>query len=176
MIAARADASASAVVGTPSTAAGLHAAAATGGGGSSVSSGTVPGGGSREAPGATASGDGTILRTARPEDVGVVYRVVVTTPNDGFCLVSHGISNLHSGAPLRLAALQRRFLSTAEPPTSITIRITCASLREVRVGDFSVGWTRQRVFYRYGPPEARVCPCRAPFPTDHAMPVTKLCV
>lgn len=93
--------------------------------------------------------DGSILRTARAEipvgawsgmlrsviDTGVVHRVVITTNAEGYILTSSGIHNLYNGAPVRMAFLQKRFTSNSDPPCSLTVRVTCVSLRHVRVGD-----------------------------------------
>lgn len=75
--------------------------------------------------------------------------MVITSGNDGYVLMGHGCYNLHTGAPMRSAALLRRFHGTGDgtsssstttsvPTASVTVRITTAALREVRVGDLSV--------------------------------------
>ena len=67
------------------------------------------------------------------EDIGIVHRVVITTANDGYVLLNHGCYSLSTWAPVRPAAVQKR-LGGGEP-TTLTVRITTAALREVRVGD-----------------------------------------
>lgn len=108
---------------------GPHQPPPTGGGGSNQSQGAAT---SHNNPANAGAVDGHILRCARAEDVGIVHRVVITTQNDGFVLLGHHSHCLASGAPITPAAIQKRL--AAGDPTSLTIRITTAALREVRIG------------------------------------------
>lgn len=62
-----------------------------------------------------------------------MHRVVITSNNDGFVLMGHGNYSLSTMSPVPLAAIQKR-LHTGEP-TTLTVRVTTAALREVRIGD-----------------------------------------
>lgn len=97
------------------------------------------------------------IRLAKTENSGVVHRVVLTCGNDGYILTGQGChtpgmnnllyppgsspaTNILTHTPIRPEHIRIAPIARAPPlqNESLTIRITTVSLREPRVGDFSV--------------------------------------
>ena len=97
-----------------------------------------------------------VLRCAKTEDVGSVYRVVITCGMEGYVLLTHGAYNLHTWSPVRLDQIRLGSVGSvnngggsdnagrAPIGDAITVRITVVSLREPQVGA-----TVPRVFRYY---------------------------
>ena len=73
-----------------------------------------------------------VIRFAKADDVGIVYRVTIVFGTEGYSITSTGCTNLQSGALVRLEHIRTGPLRGKEP---VTVRITTISLREPRVGN-----------------------------------------
>ena len=88
-----------------------------------------------------------VLRCAKVEDVGSVYRVVITCGMEGYVLLTHGAYNLHTWSPVRLDQIRLGSVGSGGGSAdsgggrstpigdAITVRITIVSLREPQVGN-----------------------------------------
>jgi hypothetical protein len=89
-----------------------------------------------------------VLRCAKVEDVGTVYRVVITCGMEGYVLLTYGAYNLHTWSPVRLDQIRLGSVCNVDKPgnggsdnatgriaDAITVRITIVSLREPQVGN-----------------------------------------
>lgn len=73
-----------------------------------------------------------VIRYAKADDIGIVYRVNIVFGTEGYSITSTGCTNLQSGALVRLEHIRTGPSRGREP---VTVRITTVSLREPRVGD-----------------------------------------